>query len=95
MEGSLKPVEEEGGEGEAASKKSSSGLLSFFKGLTMGKVISQESMAPVLDRMREHLITKNVAVEIADKLCESVAAKLDGKVIGTFSGKGGGEGGSL
>lgn len=37
-------------------------------------------MAPVLDKMRDHLIAKNVAAEIAGKLCDSVAAKLNGKV---------------
>ena len=37
-------------------------------------------MAPVLDKMRDHLIAKNVAAEIAGKLCDSVAAKLQGKV---------------
>ena len=33
------------------------------------------------------MIGKNVASDIVDKLCQSVAAKLDGKVIGTFSGE--------
>ena len=28
-----------------------------------------------------------MASDIVDKLCQSVAAKLDGKVIGTFSGE--------
>lgn len=37
-------------------------------------------MAPVLDKMKDHLIAKNVAAEIAGKLCDSVAAKLNGKV---------------
>ena len=27
---------------------------------------------------------KNVAADIAEKLCDSVAAKLEGKVLGTF-----------
>ena len=44
-------------------------------------------MDPVLEKMKEHLITKNVAAEIAVKLCNSVAAKLQGKTIGTFSGE--------
>lgn len=44
------------------------------------KTVSQEDMAPILDKMRDHLITKNVAAEIACKLCDSVANKLDGKV---------------
>jgi hypothetical protein len=29
-------------------------------------------------------IAKNVASDVAGKLCESVAAKLEGKVMGTF-----------
>lgn len=37
-------------------------------------------MEPVLEKMKEHLIAKNVAAEIAGKLCDSVAVKLDGKV---------------
>ena len=31
-------------------------------------------------------LAKNVAVDIAGKLCNSVAAKLEGKVLGTFTG---------
>ena len=50
-------------------------------------MITREVMTPVLAKMNEHLITKNVALEIADKVCESVATKLDGKVISTFSGE--------
>ena len=37
-------------------------------------------MQPVLDKLKDHLITKNVAADIAHKLCVSVAAKLEGKV---------------
>jgi signal recognition particle receptor subunit alpha len=44
------------------------------------KTITEEIMNPVLDKMRDHLIAKNVAAEIAGKLCDSVAAKLNGKV---------------
>lgn len=44
------------------------------------KTVSQEDMAPVLEKLRDHLISKNVAAEIAAKLCESVAVKLEGKV---------------
>jgi signal recognition particle receptor subunit alpha len=44
------------------------------------KTITEEVMTPVLDKMRDHLIAKNVASEIASKLCDSVAAKLNGKV---------------
>lgn len=39
-------------------------------------------MASVLEKMRDHLIAKNVASDIAIKLCDSVATKLEGKVLG-------------
>jgi signal recognition particle receptor subunit alpha len=48
--------------------------------LVGSKTVSHEDMAPILEKMKDHLIGKNVAAEIAVKLCESVAAKLDGKV---------------
>ncbi len=31
-------------------------------------------------------VAKNVASDIAEKLCESVSTKLEGKVLGTFTG---------
>jgi signal recognition particle receptor subunit alpha len=62
------------------------GIFSYFKSLTSGRTITKESIEPVMDKMKEHLIIKNVALEISEKLCDSVAAKLDGKTIGTFSG---------
>ena len=30
---------------------------------------------------------KNVAADIAEKMCDSVAGKLEGRVLGTFSSK--------
>jgi len=39
-----------------------------------------------LDQLRDLLVGKNVAADIAAKLCESVAIKLEGKVLGTFEG---------
>ncbi|KAL4228445.1 hypothetical protein ACF0H5_011491 [Mactra antiquata] len=67
------------------SKKSQGGMFSMFKNLVGSKMLTQEDVAPVLDKFREHLVSKNVAAEIAQKLCESVSAKLEGKVLGTFS----------
>lgn len=37
-------------------------------------------MDPVLEKLKEHLVAKNVAIEIATKLCDSVSSKLEGKV---------------
>uniref|UniRef100_A0A8C7V527 SRP receptor subunit alpha n=1 Tax=Oncorhynchus mykiss TaxID=8022 RepID=A0A8C7V527_ONCMY len=61
------------------------GMFGMLKGLVGSKSLSQEDMEPVLDKMRDHLIAKNVAAEIASQLCDSVAKKLEGKVMGTFT----------
>lgn len=68
----------------AAPSKKSSGMFSMFKGLVGSKSITIEDMQPALDKLRDHLITKNVATDIAQKLCTSVGAKLEGRVLGTF-----------
>ena len=57
------------------------GLLSR---LTGGKVLTKEDLTPVLNGMKEHLMKKNVAREIADKVCESVGTGLEGKKVGGF-----------
>lgn len=65
----------------APAKKS---MFSMFKGLVGSKSITIDDMQPALDKLRDHLITKNVATDIAQKLCASVGAKLEGRVLGTF-----------
>jgi signal recognition particle receptor subunit alpha len=44
------------------------------------KSLTRESMEPALATLRDHLIAKNVAADIAGQLCDSVATKLEGKV---------------
>uniref|UniRef100_H3BEB1 SRP receptor subunit alpha n=1 Tax=Latimeria chalumnae TaxID=7897 RepID=H3BEB1_LATCH len=61
------------------------GVFGMLKGLVGAKNLSREDMELVLEKMKDHLIAKNVATDIAVKLCESVAKKLEGKVMGTFS----------
>lgn len=56
------------------------GMFSMFKGLVGSKALTVEDMTPVLDKLKDHLIAKNVAADIAAKLCDSVAVKLQGKV---------------
>lgn len=68
----------------SSNKKQTSGMFSLFKGLVGSKNLTREHMQPALEKLRDHLIGKNVASDIAQKLCESVATKLEGKVIGTF-----------
>jgi signal recognition particle receptor subunit alpha len=62
------------------------GILSnFFNNLTNGRVIDKEELKPVMEKFKEGLIAKNVASEIADKICQSVAENLDGKKISAFT----------
>ncbi|KAF9793717.1 hypothetical protein SFRURICE_003541 [Spodoptera frugiperda] len=75
--------EEEERPAQSAQKKSG-GMFSIFKGLVGSKALTKESMRPVLDKLQDHLIGKNVAADIATKLCDSVATKLEGRVLGTF-----------
>ncbi|CAH1174253.1 unnamed protein product [Phaedon cochleariae] len=69
---------------KTAKKSSKGGMFSIFRGLVGSKNLSKSDMEPVLDKMKDHLIAKNVAADIALKLCESVAVKLEGRVLGTF-----------
>ncbi|XP_055963470.1 signal recognition particle receptor subunit alpha [Sorex fumeus] len=69
----------------SAAKGTLGGMFGMLKGLVGSKSLSREDMESVLDKMRDHLIAKNVAADIAQQLCESVANKLEGKVMGTFS----------
>ncbi|XP_044728048.1 signal recognition particle receptor subunit alpha homolog [Chrysoperla carnea] len=67
------------------NNKKSKGIFSLFKTLVnTNRTLSLEDMAPVLDKLKDHLISKNVASDIADKLCQSVGTRLEGKIIGTF-----------
>ncbi|XP_060733718.1 signal recognition particle receptor subunit alpha isoform X2 [Tachysurus vachellii] len=61
------------------------GMFGVLKGLVGSKTLNQQDMEPVLEKMKDHLIAKNVAADIASQLCDSVARKLEGKVMGTFT----------
>lgn len=71
---------------EKAQKSSGGGMFSMFRSLVGGKTLTEADMAPVIEKLRDHLISKNVASEIAGKLCDSVSTRLEGKVVGTFEG---------
>lgn len=68
----------------ANNSTTKSSMFSLFKGLVGAKNLTRSDMQSALDKLRDHLIGKNVASDIAYKLCDSVAAKLEGKVLGTF-----------
>lgn len=59
-------------------------LGGLFARLTGAKVLTEEDLKPVLEAMKQRLMQKNVAMEIADKVCEGVGEGLVGKKIGSF-----------
>jgi len=69
---------------EVQSGKSSGGMFSMFTNLVGSKALTREDLEPVLAKLRDNLIAKNVASEVAESLTESVMVKLEGSVMGTF-----------
>lgn len=74
----LKPLDSEGALGTMGS---------IFARLTGSKVLSESDLKPVLEAMKQHLMKKNVAMEIADKVCEGVGENIVGKKLGSFQSK--------
>ncbi|KAF4091502.1 hypothetical protein AMELA_G00037610 [Ameiurus melas] len=70
---------------KGARKGGIGGMFGVLKGLVGSKTLIRQDMEPVLEKMKDHLIAKNVAADIASQLCDSVARKLEGKVMGTFT----------
>lgn len=68
---------------KAAANKSSY-LGSIWKSISYNKTLTADDLGPVLDQLREHLTSKNVAAEIADELCKSVGVKLEGQSVNTW-----------
>ncbi|KAL7860432.1 hypothetical protein AOLI_G00167810 [Acnodon oligacanthus] len=60
-------------------------MFGMLKGLVGSKTLTQQNMEPVLEKMKDHLMAKNVAADIASQLCASVAKKLEGKVMSMFT----------
>ncbi|GAC72537.1 FOG: RRM domain [Moesziomyces antarcticus T-34] len=86
--------DEEGDLAASASTKSagflsrigsaSSSGASFFSRLTGAKTLTKEDLAPALSAMASHLQSKNVAADVAQRLCDSVERNLVGKNLGSF-----------
>lgn len=62
----------------------SSGIWRYFDNLTGQKEITRDDLEDVQVKMRDHLMQKNVAAEVATVICDSVAASLVGKKTGAF-----------
>ena len=70
---------------EAKAQPKVSRFMSMLAGLGGSKPISRERLVPVLEAVKEHLITKNVAAEIAENLCSSVLEQVEGKTLSSFT----------
>jgi len=58
---------------------------SFLQSVTGNKTLQDEDLQPVLDKMRQQLIGKNVASEIAEDICASVKHTLEGQRLASFT----------
>uniref|UniRef100_A0A1I7RXX7 SRP54 domain-containing protein n=2 Tax=Bursaphelenchus xylophilus TaxID=6326 RepID=A0A1I7RXX7_BURXY len=70
---------------EVEAKPEKKGWLSSLTSLVSNKKLEEKDVEPVLENLKTNLIQKNVATEPAEKICESVGAKLVGKVVSSFS----------
>ncbi|KAG8988948.1 hypothetical protein FRB90_002476 [Tulasnella sp. 427] len=61
-------------------------LTGLFARITGSKPLTKEELAPILSGMKDHLMKKNVAVDIANKICEGVGDNLVGKRAGGYGG---------
>jgi len=75
--------EEESDSKKVAPKKS--WLSSLVQSVAGKATLEQADLEPALKIFKDRLMTKNVATDIAEKLCESVAASLVGKKQGSFT----------
>ncbi|KAL1412636.1 hypothetical protein Q8F55_000383 [Vanrija albida] len=66
---------------EQDEQASESTWSNMFARLAGKKVLTKEDLRPVLADMERHLMSKNVAKDIAEKLCEGVGAALVGKKL--------------
>eukprot|EP00245_Coleochaete_scutata_P009433 TRINITY_DN309_c0_g1_i2.p1 TRINITY_DN309_c0_g1~~TRINITY_DN309_c0_g1_i2.p1 ORF type:complete len:585 (-),score=135.53 TRINITY_DN309_c0_g1_i2:132-1886(-) len=64
--------------GVAGAEGKKGWLSSIFKSVAGKSVLEEEDVAPALKGLKERLMSKNVAEEIAEKLCDSVASNLVG-----------------
>lgn len=87
--GNSDPSEEYSDEAvEGVEEEASGGMFSFLKNINLStnRDMTKEALEPVLEKMREHLASKNVACDIAQQLCDSIESSLIGKSYSTFTG---------
>ncbi|KAB1204014.1 hypothetical protein CJ030_MR8G002819 [Morella rubra] len=73
---------EEVGKDSKPETKKKGWFSSMFQSIAGKANLEKSDLEPALKALKDRLMTKNVAEEIAEKLCESVAASLEGKEVG-------------
>ena len=69
------------------AKKSKGGFFSsIVNTLSLNQVLTKEALDPVLIRLRDHLVARNVASNVAANIMGSIEKELEGKEVKTWSG---------
>jgi signal recognition particle receptor subunit alpha len=76
----LKPLESR----TPSSEGSLGAFSSILARLTGSKILTEADLKPVLEAMKQHLMKKNVAMDISEKVCEGVGESLVGKKVVGF-----------
>jgi len=71
--------------GSKAVAKKATGMFGLLRRLSINRPMDEQDLAPVLSAIKDSLMCKNVAEEIAVKLCESLAASLAGQKCPSFT----------
>nr|XP_027069558.1 signal recognition particle receptor subunit alpha [Coffea arabica] len=77
--------EEELGKNAKIETKKKGWFSTMFNSIAGKASLDKADLEPALKALKDRLMTKNVAEEIAEKLCESVAASLEGKKLASFT----------
>jgi len=71
-------------ESNTTTGKGYGGIWSSLSGLVGSKPLDRKDIEPLISKMQDHLMAKNVAADVAKNICDSVTNKLEGKICGTF-----------
>ncbi|KAL0291235.1 UNVERIFIED_CONTAM: Signal recognition particle receptor subunit alpha [Sesamum angustifolium] len=77
--------EEDTGKDSKTDTRKKGWFSSMFQSIAGKSNLEKSDLEPALKALKDRLMTKNVAEEIAEKLCESVAASLEGKRLASFT----------
>ncbi|KAK9213570.1 hypothetical protein WN943_002958 [Citrus x changshan-huyou] len=77
--------DEEVGKHNKPDAKKTGWFSSMFQSIAGKANLDKADLEPTLKSLKDRLMTKNVAEKIVEKLCESVAASLEGKKLASFT----------